>query len=420
MPVQETYTRPGQPRPITNESFIGDIEPDPLEDIYNQSSMDSFWEDLSGYAPEEREIYERNAHLVKITEGVVRGDREMTGSIQDIREVCELFFERQGSINPMRGGAAPDRMLKVAGRYLECCANDKTRLDRESIPYGQLPRYVAHLFGDGNIKQELERLSPIERGALSTMLLEVAHGYDNNVATQGKPAEALRNTFEKWALQTLGSINGEALSGVTAPNFLQQYKRAAWASQYDVRFAQIARIADPALRETEYRKILGRQLAEAGTMLRASAIPQGRDIDGFLYEYFLPVSVRFNALMAGQQDLVGVRRATVREDSPIDGMTHPQRTEEYDRYSFDMLLRYPEHDRLVFLQTKLGKDATGYDEGIRVYNYHTNVPNIRSYMATVVGGMHDALQGNHISADVAKALNAERLRTAALLPETIE
>ncbi len=417
--------------PITNEGFIGDPQPDILEDIYARSTMDTFWKDLAEYAPEEGGVYERNTSLLNITEGVVRGDLEMTGSIQDVRELCELYFKRQGSINSMRGPLAPDHMLKVAGRYLEACATQKERVDAESVRYAELPRYVAEVFKGGKVAETLRQLDPMQQTTFGTMLLEISYAYDNNAADahasgtpgaaeQGTRAEALRNTFENWALQTFELVNGLKLSGITAPAFLQQHQRVAWASQYDIRFAQLARIADPEAREAQYRKLLSAQLQEAGVLMNAKAIPADRGIDGFLYEYFLPTSMRFNALMAGQQDKLQVRRATPREDEPIDGMTHPDRIWEYRKYSFDMMVHYPQHDRRVFLQTKLGQDVSGYDEGVKVYNYHTNVPNIRAYMAAAAGAMYKTLADVRLTDDDVQHLRAERARTAPLLPDELD
>lgn len=401
---------------------MGGPDPDPLENIYAHATMSSFWrEDMPAYAPDERGIYERNDSLVRISEGVIKGELDMTGSVQDIRKVCELFFDRQGSINALRGPDAPDRLFKVAGRYLEMCATKKERLDQDSLGYNQLPAFVARLFKEDKMGDALRHLNPVQRATFGTMLQEISFAYDANVTELGERAgtEALRNTLEKWALQVLGTVNGGELSSVTAPDFLRQYKRAAWGARYDIQFAQVARIPDATQREAQYRALLGRQLSEASVMLDASGIPKDRGTDGLLYEYFLPASVRFNALMAGQQDMVKVRRATHREDSPIDGMTHPARTQDYDKYAFDLMVQYPAHDRRVFLQTKLGQDTAGYDDGVQVYNYHTNVPDIRGYMAQVVTAMRRGLQGE-VPADSAKYLRQERMRTAPLLPDALD
>jgi len=304
-------------------------------------------------------------------------------------------------------------------------------VDAESVRYAELPRYVDEVFKGGKVAETLRQLDPMQQTTFGTMLLEISYAYDNNAADarasgtpgaaeQGTRAEALRNTFENWAFKTFELVNGLKLSGITAPAFLQQHQRVAWASQYDVRFAQIARLTDPEEREAQYRKLLGAQLQEANVLMSAKAIPADRSIDGFLYEYFLPTSMRFNALMAGQQDKLQVRRATPREDEPIDGMTHPDRIWEYRKYSFDMMVHYPQHDRRVFLQTKLGQDVSGYDEGVKVYNYHTNVPNIRAYMAAAAGAMYKTLADVRLTDDDVQHLRAERARTAPLLPDELD
>lgn len=419
-------TAPVTVRPITNESFIGGLEKDGLERLYDSATMNGFWDAMSAHAPDKADMFGRNNSLVAIAEGVVRGERPMTGDIQDARKICEIFFERQGSVNPLRGPQAPDRLFRVAALYLDLCSSGITRVQDSTRGWNSIPQHAATLFKTGKIHDALSEPMTLEQQTrFGDMLLDVSRSYEANETDSDKASRALGNTMLSWAGEVFKHVNPRKLSANTAPVFLARAKREAWAKRYDIAFTQLRRNSPHGLPEGKtpedvYKRLLMGQLAEAEVMFASSRIPPNRATSGLLYEYFLPASLRFFALQEGQQDDVEVRKATAREDMPLDGITLYENEGKYDKYSFDLMLLYPNHDRRIFLQTKLGRNTDGYDEGVKVFNAHTNVRNIRDYMLNAVRAMQSQLKGNRLTEAETRILAQERLRISSLLPETIE
>lgn len=62
-------TGPVTVRPITNESFIGGLEKDGLERLYDSATMNGFWDAMSAHAPDKADMFGRNNSLVAIAEG---------------------------------------------------------------------------------------------------------------------------------------------------------------------------------------------------------------------------------------------------------------------------------------------------------------------------------------------------------------
>lgn len=407
--------------PIENESFIAGEQPSWLEKIYAKEGIGTYWNRLADAMPAEAEIYERNQKLLKTTRSVIAGELPATGKIEDLKDRCELFFARLGSCNSLKGKESRDTLTSVTGRYLELAVKNETSLDDKSVPFANLPALAVGMLSNPEQRTEaFKNMQPRERVVLGTMLLDVAGAYDGADDMDAEKAIAIRNRFEDLALNTFSSVNklaGKA-SVVSGPIMMSDTMRRSWGHIYDIHAARISRNPDTEVRQSDMQKLLRQQAQEMELMLTVP-LPEGRSTDGWLYEYYLPVVTRFVAMTEGQEDLFTIRRALPREDQPIDGITHPDRTVDYDKYSFDFLLKYPKYHRTVFLQTKIGTNTEGYDSDISVFNYHTRISDLRSHMKNSAAAIRRSLEGKATKEDQ-RLLRAETLRVSALLPQEIE
>jgi hypothetical protein len=206
---------------------------------------------------------------------------------------------------------------------------------------------------------------------------------------------------------------------------------AAEAHIADIRCRIIMDDADDESMQEAYRNQLTtsmRRLSHVMTTM-PDANATSRVNTGILYEAYMPLIVRYFALLHNHTRDVVVRRAMPREDDPRDGMLHPNNVEQLERISNDLVLEFPHltnADTRYYVQLKIATDeimekrGKSYHPGICEYNAHSNERDLRKHLIETLQAMIKSLDGNDVTNTDKRRINAEFYRTSSLFPWEIE